>query len=83
MIGLIVPRLVNVRAYPDQIMTQLFRYPVGIVLLLIIKMYVSTRVLRHCEQNGDTVCIVSNEINNIIQWMLGQVRFSCSRFSCK
>jgi hypothetical protein len=63
----------DIKQYPDQILTQLFRFSMDIVILLLITMYVFARVLRRTEKSHDSVSGVLDGIWHIVQMMLNQV----------
>jgi hypothetical protein len=52
----------DVRQYPDQILTQLFRLSLDIMFLLILTMIVFAWVLIRCERKHETVSSVSDRI---------------------
>jgi hypothetical protein len=66
----------DIHSYPDKILTQLFRFSIDIVFLLLITMYVFARVLRKSEIRHDSVQGVLDGIWHMIQMMVNQVQVS-------
>lgn len=62
-----------IKQYNDKILTQLFRFSIDIVFLLLIASFVFARVLKKSEHGHPTVSGIMDGIWHMIQMMLNQV----------
>jgi hypothetical protein len=61
----------DIRQYSNQILTQLFRFSIDIMLLLLFTMIVFACLLKYCEREHGTV---TSEFDSILHMMLNQVQ---------